>query len=397
MASKPIRILTFSSLYPNAAQPIKGVFVESRLRHLLASGEVEARVVAPVPWFPFAGKLFGSYGVFASVPRFEVRHGIEIWHPRYPVIPRIGMSLAPLLMYWAVKRTLRRLEAQGYQFDLIDAHYFYPDGVAACLLARSLDKPFVVTARGSDISLIPGYAIPKKWILWAARKSRALISVCQALKDEMVALGIAADKVTPLRNGVDLEFFRPDGREAARRELGFEGRVLLSVGNLVEVKGHHLIIEAMASLPECRLFIAGGGELAAGLARQVRERGLGERVTLLGPLDRETLRRYMAAADALVLASSREGMANVLLESIACGTPVVATPLWGTPEVVAAPEAGVLMRDRSVAAIVEGVQRLFADYPCREATRRYAERFSWDETSAGQLRLFREIVGERAS
>lgn len=397
MASKPIKILTFSSLYPNAAQPIKGVFVENRLRHLLGSGEVEAKVVAPVPWFPFSGKLFGSYGVFASVPRFEVRHGIEVWHPRYPVIPKIGMSVAPLLMYWAVRRTLRRLEARGFEFDLIDAHYFYPDGVAACLLAQARGKPFVVTARGSDISLIPGYAIPKKWILWAADKSRALISVCQALKDEMVALGIAADKVTPLRNGVDLDFFRPDGREEIRRELGCEGRVLLSVGNLVEVKGHHLIIEAMLNLPECRLYIAGGGEMDGQLEKLVRANGLSGRVALLGPLDRETVRRYMAAADALVLASSREGMANVLLESLACGTPVVATPLWGTPEVVAAPEAGVLMLDRSVAAVVEGVNRLFADYPSREATRRYAERFGWDETSAGQLRLFREIVGERAS
>ncbi|MDD5611578.1 MAG: glycosyltransferase family 4 protein [Gallionella sp.] len=392
MATKPIKILTFSSLYPNAAQPIKGVFVENRLRHLLASGEVEAKVVAPVPWFPFAGQLFGSYGVFASVPRYEVRHGIEIWHPRYPVIPKFGMSLAPLLMYWAVRPTLRRLKAQGFEFDLIDAHYFYPDGVAACLLAQSLGKPFVVTARGSDISLIPGYSIPKKWILWAAGKSRALISVCQALKDEMVSLGIAADKVTPLRNGVDLDFFKPVDRDDVRKELGFEGKVLLSVGNLVEVKGHHLVIEALTRLPHCRLYIAGGGELAAGLTKLVREHGLNERVTLLGPLDRETLRRYMAAADALVLASSREGMANVLLESIACGTPVVATPMWGTPEVVAVAEAGVLTRDRSVAGIVEGVNRLFAAYPDRAATRRYAEQFSWDETSAGQLRIFREII-----
>lgn len=392
MASKPINILTFSSLYPNAAQPIKGVFVENRLRHLVDSGEVRARVVAPVPWFPFSGEIFGSYGVFARVPRYEVRHGIEIWHPRYLVIPKVGMSIAPLLMAWAVKRTLRKLQKRGFDFDLIDAHYFYPDGVAACLLAEAFDKPFVVTARGSDISLIPGYAIPRKWILWAAGKSRALISVCQALKNEMISIGIAAEKVTSLRNGVDLDFFKPGDREVLRRELGFQGKVLLSAGNLIEVKGHHLVIEAMLSLPDFRLYIAGGGGMSGQLGSLIRRHGLSDRVTLLGPLDRETLCRYMAAADALVLASSREGMANVLLESIACGTPVIATPLWGTPEVVAAPEAGILMRDRSVAGIVEGVSRLFADYPCRDATRRYAEQFSWDETSAGQLRIFRQIA-----
>lgn len=397
MTIKPINILTFSSLYPNAAQPIKGVFVENRLRHLIAGGEVRVRVVAPVPWFPFASDRFGSYGVFARVPRYEVRHGIEIWHPRYLVIPKIGMSIAPLLMAWAARRTMRKLQKRGFDFDLIDAHYFYPDGVAACLLAQWLRKPFVVTARGSDISLLPSYAIPRKWILWAAGKSRALISVCQALKDEMVAIGIAAEKVTSLRNGVDLDFFRPGDRDTLRNELGFQGKVLLSVGNLVEVKGHHLIIEAMREIPDCRLYIAGGGEMAGQLNRLVRSHGLSDRVTLLGPLDRDAVRRYMAAADALVLASSREGMANVLLESIACGTPVVATPLWGTPEVVAAPEAGVLMRGRSVADIVEGVNRLFANYPDRDATRRYAERFSWDETSAGQLRIFRKIVESEPS
>lgn len=389
---KTIKLLTFSSLYPNAVQPHNGIFVENRLRHLLSGGEVEVKVVAPVPWFPFAGKVFGKYGNFANVPAYEVRHGIEIWHPRYLVIPKIGMSIAPLLMAFSLRRTLRRIRAAGYDFDLIDAHYFYPDGVAACLLAEHFGKPFVVTARGTDINLIPRYALPRKWILWAAGKSRAMISVCQALKDEMVGIGIAADKVTPLRNGVDLDFFKPGNREEIRQQLKISGRTLLSVGYLVERKGHHLIIEALTSLPDTCLYIAGDGEMQVQLEKLVQARGLSGRVFLLGALDRETLRRYMIAADALVLASSREGMANVLLESIACGTPVVATPLWGTPEVVAVPAAGVLTRDRSAEGIAEGVNRLYAHYPDRTLTRQYAEFFSWDATSAGQMRIFRRII-----
>ncbi len=394
---KPIKILTFSSLYPNAVQPTNGIFVENRLRHLIDCGEVEVKVVAPVPWFPLVGRAFGKYGHFAEVPDYEVRHGIEIWHPRYLVIPKIGMSIAPLLMASAVRKTLRKIRDQGFDFDLIDAHYFYPDGVAACILARHFGKPFVVTARGTDINLIPQYGIPKKWILWAAEKSHAMISVCRALKDEMVEIGIAADKVTPLRNGVDLNFFKPGNREEIRQQLNMAGRALLSVGYLIERKGHHLIIEALSSLPDLRLYIAGDGEMSAQLNKLVLDRGLTDRVTFLGSLDPATLRRYMVAADALVLASSREGMANVLLESIACGTPVIATPLWGTPEVVATPAAGVLTRDRSVAGIVEGVNRLFANYPDRELTRHYAEQFSWDETSAGQMQIFKHIVQAHAA
>jgi teichuronic acid biosynthesis glycosyltransferase TuaC len=388
----PIRILTFSSLYPNAAQPTHGIFVENRLRHLLESGEIEVKVVAPVPWFPLASPAFGKYGNFAKVPMHEVRHGIEIWHPRYWVLPKIGMSIAPLLMARAVKKTVRKIREQGFDFDLIDAHYFYPDGVAACIVANSLDKPFVVTARGTDINLIPRHSLPKRWILWAAKKSRAMISVCQALKNEMAAIGIAADKVTALRNGVDLDFFNPGDREEIRRQLNISGKTLLSVGYLIERKGHHLIIEALSRLPDVRLYIAGEGEMSAQLHKFAADSGVADRVVFLGALDRVSLRRYMVAADALVLASSREGMANVLLESIACGTPVVATPLWGTPEVVAVPEAGVLTRDRSAAGIAEGVNGLFAHYPSREATRRYAEKFGWDDTTRGQLEIFHRIL-----
>ena len=389
---KPIKILTFSSLYPNAAQPTHGIFVENRLRHLLDSGEIEVKVVAPVPWFPFASPAFGQYARYARVPQHEVRHGIEIWHPRYWVLPKIGMSIAPLLMARAVKKTVREIRQQGFEFDLIDAHYFYPDGVAACLVANRLGKPFVVTARGTDINLIPRHNLPKRWILWAAKKSRAMISVCQALKNEMASIGIAADKVTPLRNGVDLEFFHPGNREEIRKQLKISGKTLLSVGYLIERKGHHLIIEALARLPDVRLYIAGEGEMSAQLHKLAVAQGVADRVVFLGALDRESLRRHMVAADALVLASSREGMANVLLEAIACGTPVVATPLWGTPEVVAVPEAGVLTRDRSVAGIVEGINQLFAHYPIRAATRRYAEKFGWDDTTRGQLEIFRRVL-----
>ncbi|MDN4056999.1 glycosyltransferase family 4 protein [Massilia sp. YIM B02769] len=385
-----MKILTFSTLFPNAEKPGHGIFVETRLRHLVSSGRVEARVVAPIPWFPSTNPRYGQYARFAKAPRQEVRHGIEVSHPRYPVLPKVGMSVAPLLLAQAVKPAIRRMLDEGYDFDLIDAHYFYPDGVAAAMLARAFGKPLVITARGSDITLFPQYALPRRQILWAARRADAVITVCNALRDEVVGMGIEADRVVSLRNGVDLELFRPVERTPNAMFT------LLAVGHLVPVKAQDLIIGALPLLPGVRLVLAGDGPDRAKLEALASQLGVTDRVRFLGAVPQAQLRSHYGSADALVLSSSREGWANVLLEAMACGTPVVASRVYGTPEVVAAPEAGVLMAERSYQGVADAVNALLANYPDRAATRRYAERFSWDDTTEGQLRLFGEILARRA-
>jgi teichuronic acid biosynthesis glycosyltransferase TuaC len=390
-------ILSVTTLYPNAAQPGHGVFVENRLRHLVESGEVALRVVAPVPWFPSGSARFGRYAAFARAPLQETRHGIAVTHPRYPVIPKVGMTVAPALLYRSLIRHVEALVAAGHRFDLIDAHYFYPDGVAAALLGRRLGKPVLITARGTDLNLIPQHALPRRMILWAANQAAGLITVCQALKDVLVDLGVPSERVSVLRNGVDLALFRPVERESARKALGLTKPTLLSVGHLIERKGHHLVIEALADLPGMTLLIAGDGPERPALQRLVERHGLGDRVRLLGSVPHDRLPQIYGAADALILASSREGWANVLLEAMACGTPVVASNVWGTPEVVADPAAGTLAAERTPRGIADGVRRLFQALPDRAATRAYAEQFSWDSTTQGQLDLFRKVLEGRTS
>ena len=390
---RKLRLLTFSTLFPNAAAPSHGIFVENRLRHLLASGEAETRVIAPVPWFPSRNPRFGAYSAYAAAPRREHRHGIDIDHPRYPLIPKIGMTITPALLYlWALP-AVRRLLASGYDFDLIDAHYFYPDGVAAAVIARRLGKPVTITARGTDINLIPAYSLPRRQILWAAARAQGMITVCQALKDEMATLGIDSDRITVLRNGVDLDLFRPADRDSLRSRSGLTRPTLISVGHLIERKAHDLVIEALPHLPEFELLIVGDGPEDAKLRALAARLNVADRVQFMGRRPHDELPGLCAAADALVLASSREGWANVLLEAMACGTPVVASNVWGTPEVVAVPEAGRLMAERTGKSIAEATADLFANLPDRAATRRYAEGFSWDATTRGQLDLFRGILG----
>ncbi|MDE2008145.1 MAG: glycosyltransferase, partial [Rhodospirillales bacterium] len=352
-----------------------------------------ARVLAPVPWFPSANPRFGEWAIHARAPRRETRHDIAIEHPRYPVIPRIGMNLAPWLLYRAALPALRRLVADGLEFDAIDAHYLYPDGVAAVWLGRALGKPVVVTARGTDVNLIPRHAVPRRLIRGAIAGASALVAVSAALAEALIGLGAPAHKVTVLRNGVDTNLFRPPAdRAIARAALGLAGPTLISVGHLIERKGHDLAIAALAELPGFSLLIVGEGPERARLVALAERLGLADRVRLLGDRPQAELPALYGAADMLVLASSREGWANVLLEAMACGTPVVASDIWGNPEVVRAPEAGRIVA-RSAAGVAQGVRALAAAAPDRAATRAYAEGFGWGPTTEGQIALFRRITG----
>jgi len=393
---KPLKVLTFSTLFPNSVKPSHGIFVETRLRELLKSGQVESRVVAPVPWFPSRHERWGDYARFAAVPAREQRNGLDVRHPRYLLLPKVGMTSAPLMLALGARAAVQQLIDEGFDPDVIDAHYYYPDGVAAALLAKWFDKPLTITARGTDLNLIPQYALPRRMIEWAARRAAGSIGVCAALMDVLRGWGHEPAKLHTLRNGVDLERFRPLPPAQMRAELAVAGEpLLLSVGHLIERKGHHIAIDALAQLlsarPGARLVIIGEGEERDALLARAARLGVADKVRLTGALANTELLRWYSAADVLLLCSSREGWANVLLEAMACGTPVVATDIWGTPEVVAAPAAGRLVKERSGAAFAAGVEALLSAGVDRGATRRYAEGFSWQATTDGQLALFRTI------
>ena len=395
--SRMLRVLTFSTLFPSSVRPGHGIFVETRLRELVKSGQVESRVVAPVPWFPSGDERFGEYARFARTPKRESRNGLDVSHPRYLLLPKIGMTSAPLLLALGARGAVRRLLDEGFEFDLIDAHYYYPDGVAAALLAKWFGKPFTVTARGSDLNLITRFALPRRMMQWAAARAAASIGVSAALTDVLRRWGLAKDRLHVMRNGVDLQRFRPLPRAQARAALGLAGApLLLSVGNLVELKGHELVIDALAELrkthPGAQLAIVGTGPRRDALVAHAQARGLAPAVHFAGAIPNTELLDWYSAADALVLASCREGWPNVLLEAMACGTPVVATDVGGIPEIVTTPIAGRIVRERSACALCDAVATLLANPPTQDAVRRFAEGFDWQATTAAQIALFTHMT-----
>jgi len=373
-----MKILVLSTLYPTDVQPRHGSFIEHRVAQVAGAGD-EIRVVAPVPWFPSASPRFGHYADFARVPRTDERRGLRITHPRYPLIPKLP-QLTPAMMARAVGRHIAQVR-RDFDFDVIDAYYLYPDAVAAGIIARQFDRPVVMTALGSDVTLIAQRRFERAAILRATGRAATVTAVCGALRDELVALGAAPDKVCVVEHGVDLDLFRPpEDRIGLRESMGIRAPTVLIVGHLIDLKGQDLAIRAVATLPGVRLMIAGHGPNEAMLRALAVELGVADRVDFLGHVDQARLRDLYGAVDIVANCSEREGISNVLLEGLACGTPLVATPVWGSPEVVKAPEAGRLTRDRSVEGIADAVAAVLADPPDRAATRAYAERYDWNET-----------------
>lgn len=370
-----LRVLTFSTLYPSNMRPTFGGFVERQTARLAAADGVDLRVVAPLGVPPFPLDRIGPYAGLRHVARSERWNEVSVERPRFPLIPSVGWRFNPMLVARGARPVLKRLRAEGFAFDVIDAEFFYPCGVAAVRLGREFGVPVSVKARGSDIHYWGSLPAARRMIVEAAREADGLLAVSEALKRDMAGLGIEGDKIKVHYTGVDLDRFRP--RPEAKEAFGIEGPLVVSVGNLVGLKRHDLAIRAMTSLPGVTLLVAGGGPEHGDLDVLIGRLGLRDRVHLLGSMPHDAVAELLAAADVLALASEREGLANVWVEALASGTPVVASEIGSIREVVDRPEAGIVVPERTPEAFAAAIRRLLDSPPDRQATRAAAERFTW--------------------
>jgi glycosyltransferase involved in cell wall biosynthesis len=375
-----LRVLTLSTLFPNAAQPTLGVFVERQTLGLAALPGVEVQVVSPIGLPPWPLRLHPHYRPRASLPARERWKGLAVHRPRFPVLPRLGEAGAARAMASALLPYLRALRAD-FPFDLIDAEFFWPDGPAAVRLAEALGLPFSIKARGADIQYWghrPGIG---EQIVAAGQAAGGLLAVSAALRDVMTSLGMPEQRIRVHHTGVELDRFRPIDRAAAKARFGVSGPLIVSAGALIPRKGQAITIAALEQVPGATLILVGDGPDRAPLERQVRSSGLGERVRLLGNRPHAELPDLLGAADLMVLPSSSEGLANVWVEALACGTPIVITDVGGARELLKDESAGRIV-PRDPGAIAAAVRELLASPPDPMTVRRAAEPFTWERNSA---------------
>ena len=384
------RLLSLATLYPNAHRPRFGTFVARQMEALAARDDWDVTVINPIGVPPLA---LGRYKALAEAATTGVEHGVTVHRPRFMLVPAVGGPINPRMIARAVLPLARRLHALA-PFDLVDAQFFYPDGPAAARIATALGLPLSIKARGADIHLWGGKAYALRQMHRAAERAAGLLAVSEALAADMAGRGFPGDKITVHYTGLDRTLFRPLDRAESRAALAeaaglpADGPLLATVGALVPRKGQQCVIRALARLPGARLALVGAGPDRAALELLARESGMADRVHFLGSLDHQLLPAVLSAADAMVLPSASEGLANAWVEALACGCPLVITEAGGAREVVTEPAAGRIVA-RDAEAIAAAVRELLAAPPRREAVAACAARFSW-EASAAALAAYYE-------
>lgn len=396
-----MRILVLSSVFPNPQQPTFGTFVRERAARIAA--RCETVVVAPIPWFPMNRVFRGP--TRCNIPAREVQGDLVVHHPKVFSVPGILKALDGVFYFLSVMWTVARIRRQ-FCFDIIDAHFAYPDGMAAWLLGRVFRCPVTVTLRGTIVPL-SRFRLRRIQIARTLAGVGQIFAVSASLKAAAVALGIPATKIRVVPNGVDAAVFAPRPSAEARGQLGLhdEGPILLTVGALSPRKGHDRVLEILPRLlvtyPSLLYVVVGGasveGDTRPLLERVVAERGLQDHVRFAGSLPHAEIARWLAAADLFCLATSNEGRANVILEALACGVPVVTTDVGGSREVIADGSDGFLVPFGDPEALADALHRGLrrswdhAGIAARARTR------TWDHTVEEVLDSFRALLPAAAA
>lgn len=391
-----LRVLTLSTLFPDATRPQFGTFVERQTLGLAALPDVTVRVIAPVGIAPLGGML-ARYRVLSGLPLREDWRGLTVERPRFVHLPGVGGRFDPAMLTRALVPVMRAIR-HDFAFDVIDAEFFFPDGPAAIALGRAFDVPVSIKARGADIHAWGTAGPTRRQVVDAGCAADGLLCVSAAMKADMVALGMPAPRIAVHYTGVDPARFAVRDRAAAKAALDVSGPVLVSVGALIARKGHDLAITALAEVPGAMLVLIGAGPEQAALEALAVRVGVAARVRFMGSLGQDAIADWLAAADAMVLMSASEGLANAWVEALACGTPIVIADVGGAREVLEGQDYAGQKVAREPGAIAAAVRSVLAAPPERAGVARAAARFGWAANAAAlKAHLAGLVAGGTAS
>ncbi|SFF84401.1 Glycosyltransferase involved in cell wall bisynthesis [Novosphingobium sp. CF614] len=393
-----MRILSIATLFPNPVKPSFGVFVGNQMRAVVARGDIELTMVSPIGMPPWPFSTRPPYARLRDIPEVSEAVGIKVYYPRFTLFPKIGGDSNPGRIAGAVLPLVRELHKEK-PFDLVDAQFFFPDGPAAAIVARALGLPLTIKSRGADIHFWGQRPRALEQMKEAAGQAAGLLAVSQALRQDMIDLGMPAERIGVHYTGLDREKFHPVERGAARAlvsampNLGIwpEGPLLVTPGALIPRKSQRLVIEALAHLPDARLALAGVGEDEANLRALAKRLGLSERVHFLGLVGHDLLPHVLCAADVLVLPSASEGLANVWIEGLACGTPIVIPDIGGAREIVRDETAGRIA-PRTPQGIADAVAQILAAPPSQVEVAENVSRFSWGVNAQNIVRFWKDVL-----
>lgn len=396
-----MRILIVTDVFPNEINPNFGTFTLERLKCLKQLAEVE--VVAPVPFFPSWSifKFFQRWHNLSRISRYDTVEGIKVHHPRRIVIPKIGGFTNGIFYLTSLSKQLKKV-AREFPFDVIDAHFLWPDGYAALKVGKSMDVPVCITAHGTDVNLMPKFPTIRPFITWTAKNAQRIVAVSKALADIVIELGAHESRVKVIHNGVDINKFKRIDKTKARKELGLNEKdiILISIGALIPRKGHEFLIDGIKMLIEnegldkIKLLIVGDGELKTYLVSKIESNGLQNNVRLIGAVPHDELYKWLSASDFFCLTSSREGWPTVFFEAWACGVPVLATSVHGAPEAICSDKFGLLIDKQDPLLIAQTIKKAIEMKWDPEEMMLYASNNSWDKMVERMYEELQTIVEE---
>ncbi|MBH5322939.1 glycosyltransferase [Aurantiacibacter sediminis] len=394
------RILSLSTLFPNAHTPRFGTFVARQMETLAATPDWDVTLINPVGVPPIAA---GRYKPIAKAAVDGVEGGVQVYRPRFTLFPKFGGRFNPAMIARAALPLARKLHADQ-PFDLLDAQFFYPDGPAIAQIADALQLPFSIKARGADISHWGAVPYARNAMLEAATSAYGLLAVSEALRLDMGDLGMPVETITVHYTGLDHTLFKPLNRAECREwmaenhamQLAENEKLVTSVGALIPRKGQTLLIQALVELPDVHLALVGRGDDRTALASEARRLGVARRVHMLGSLDHTELPIVLSASNAMALNSASEGLANAWVEALACGTPIVITDVGGARELVKSDSAGRIVDydpDNEPSVFARAIREvLYADYSQYDVAANAAH-FSWEANAAALADYYRGLIG----